>query len=278
MKINLQFNNYNYNKSKQSFSGRQEIREKSSLFADDIIEVATDRKLNKKELEKVMRAHIPAIVVRPSKGDEPYAISCSPYISFLHRDNSYRLKSQTIRVPKLHQRSGKGEKAEFIDSIVHEMTHAFQHLDDDISFIPRYNAYLKNNSLLKLQQLSSISEDLFVYVENKAIYPIIADMYEKAGEIDISDVSTSKELLKKLSPNAKKRINSIFKAGLKTANKKLEGENMEFVLNDFKNNALAEEDAYRAGAEAGKKFTHQDGLDVADAIPELYRTLAEIVK
>lgn len=278
MKVNLQFNNYNYNKSKQSFSGRQEIREKSSLFADDIIEVATDRKLNKKELEKVMRAHIPTIVIRPSKAYEPYAISCSPYISFIHRDNSYKLKSQTIRIPKLHQHSGRGEKAEFIDSIVHEMTHAFQHLDDDISFIPRYNAYLKNNSLPKLQQLSSISEDFFIYVENKAIYPLIDDMYEKAEEIDISNISTSKELLKKLLPNAKKQINSIFKAGLKTAKQKLAGENMEFVLNDFKNNALAEEDAYRAGAEASKKFAHQNGLDVADAIPELYRTLAEIVK
>ena len=52
---------------------------------------------------------------------------------------------------------------------------------------------------------------------------------------------------------------------------------VDFIVQDIVDALTSEEDAYRAGFSASKKFKRQNYIVINDAIPELYQSLAKVV-
>jgi len=275
----MKINSINLNNTyKQNFKGRREIQQRAQGFADDIVEFTHEQKnLPKYKLDNIVRSYLPFLVIRHSKDNHGNGIVCDPYYNFRYTDKTCYLRSQTLHIPKIHFNPQLSEKAEFVDNIVHEMTHAFQNVDEETSFVTRYNNYLKNNSLEQLHIAGSVSRDLFEFLETKAVYPRIDDLYVKAVEKDLNNIETPKALLDRVLPTVEDDFEELVQDKLLPLKSKASVADVDFIVQDIVDALTSEEDAYRAGFSASKKFKRQNYIVINDAIPELYQSLAKVV-
>jgi len=277
MRIN--FSNFNYQRktSGQNFKGREDVRLQAAGFADDIIEITKGRNsIPKWTIEQVVKGYLPTIVIRHGKDAKGSNIFCNPHFRFTYANPVCHLQSQTLHIPKIVQNPRFSQKVDFVDYIVHEMTHAFQNADTETSFITRFNNYLKSNSLEKLKDVTAVSRVLFDFMETKVVYPMMDDLYVKAIDKDLTNISTPKELLDRVLPNVTDEFEAVVSEKLIPFKNKLSNADMEFVLTDIKETLLEEEDAYRAGVNASKKFQHKKEITADDAIPELYKSFSSV--
>lgn len=266
----VSFNTFNY--KQPAFSGRKEVMEKSEKFSNDAVKLSHSKRFNDENIRELVRIYIPNLIIRKktseAEDEKKVAGAFRPDFQYGAKSKRYVVKARTIFLRPIS--STNMPKSEYVKALTHEMTHAFQADDNDISDAALMNKSLKfvdedtcNKRMIEAFSIWTYFEDVLMYplmdginstiTDNQGIFPY---------KISIDD--------KKM----KECIDDIFQE----AKKKFTDTDIEFVKNFIKLQLIHEADAYRAGQKALKKFKKEPLRAEDEIIPTLYENVAKCMK
>ena len=257
---------------KTNFSGRKEVREKSENFSNDIIKLSRSKNFNDESIKALAHSYIPNIIFRKKtaqKGDEKDVAGVFiPDFQYGTASKRYGIKSRTIYLRPI--KDAKMTKGEFIKTLVHEMTHAFQEDDKDISEVTLMNKSLKFVDEDTANEIMTAAFSTWIYFEDTLLYPLTDSIdnitFENRGTFPYN-ISINTEKMKEC-------IADIFR----DAEKSFPMVDINFIKSHVKLQLQHEAEAYRMGQRTLRKFKKENPRQEDEIIPQLYERISNYIK
>lgn len=273
-------NSINIINKKETFNGKADVHRRVSRFVFDFLNLSQSEQLSFRKIEKLTKQHLPGIVIL-SKMDNRSSInaSCSFLPKYNKNTGKYYVASHCINLPKINFLSQR-QKLNFTEMFIHEVTHAFQNVDKDMSFVTLLNKYLKKNGVTKTNEVQNISSRVVERFERDFIGEAF-DLLKLPKNIEsIFTAQTPNSLFNKMNSNKVdfiKFFQEKIDFTLRKGKKEYPDFDEKFFLQNLKNLAVTEEDAYREGAMAVKLLEGIDDITIEEATPVLYKKLSQAI-
>ena len=256
----------------QTFSGRKEIMEKSDRFSDDIISLSKKRKLNFDEVKKVIASYAPDIKVREKSLKDKDGMQM---LGMYYPSLSYVNQSQTIQYQDkfmyiVPMKKNIHTKADYIEGLTHEMTHAFQHEDEKYSIQALLNKYYKNAPYEKACYDVDEAYRFWLYFED-TLFEDIKKMYYKGSSVNRNVFPVEIKFVSG-------ELQECIRAKFAKAKKVMPNMNMDFLKDFIVLNLMLEADAYFAQTKALRKYNREPLRREDKLIPDLYRQAAKCLQ
>ncbi len=230
--------------TKQAFCSRSSVRKAAEKFADGLIDrFVPQSKLKVRQMENYARRFIPEIeIVNFTNSKEALEMDglCKP--AYVYSSGKYSFDGVVLFLKTKFK--DDFSKRRLLKNFVHEMTHAFQFKDKEISDMIIFNNFLKHHSKTELERMINLSNRVFDSEQyTKDIEDIVNPLIDRAYGIDaIKPEFSFVEYFRNLFAEDVQRLRA---KGVKF--------DLNFIKKVFINQTEAEADAYKAGGYFMKK-------------------------
>lgn len=266
MKINFSTAMQN---SPNSFNGRQEVMKLAEEFSTELVSRFKRESPTIEKAVPLIKKYIPEIKIGMFKEAGKQVEIGGFSQNFVYTKSTGIFTPGEMLILLTNPKRGIQTRSSFIGNIAHEMTHAFQSKDPDISEINLMNNFLKINSEQDGNAQINAAYSVWDFLERNLFYPIgnTKDKIQTVEKFPFPfNITMNKtkfaEYLDKLQRKIKKNIPNA---------------DMDYIKKFIRHKLLNEADAYEIGSKTSCKYERKPFIKSDKPFIKLYRDCERII-